>query len=155
MYAFDMHTAVYLSCGPEKKDYYYASASLKKEFSELDLNACLTPKEEIEKMVSRIMLYQSGELGPPLDTDTGELRTLYNKARSVEHCKSLLPPDFNMNSVFNLLFYEGVKKNFVKFFQNDLEVIEKILTTLNEEDFGKLLEDSIQGIEKSNQLWTC
>ena len=133
---FQMNTAMYLSCGPEEggSEFYYASKAKTKQFTPYDINECMKKGDEIDALAAKISLYESGELEPPTNTSSGELRQLYNQSRALEHCVEILGRGPNVNNVFNLLFYEGVKKNFGKFYESDLADVEKVLQGLTIEN---------------------
>lgn len=133
---FQMNTAMYLNCGPGEggNEFYYASKAKTKQFTQFDINECLKKGDEIDALSLKVSAYESGELEPPTNTSSGELRQIYNQARALEHCVEILGRGPNVNNVFNLLFYEGVKKNFAKFYESDLAEAERALQGLNVEN---------------------
>ena len=132
---FQMNTAMYLNCGPgEGQEFYYASKAEKKQFSPYDINACLKKGAEIDELQIQVSKFESGEVEPPKDTARGELRELYNKARALEHCVEILGRGPNVNNVFNLLFYDGVKKSFASFYDSDLTEAQKAIAAINLND---------------------
>ena len=148
---FGLNTAMYLRCGPEEDEFYFSSKDRSKKFSELDIKNCEIKAAEIKDMYTKVKLYQSGELEPPLDTN-GALRQLYDTARSSEHCTEILPRGFNANNVFNLLFYDGVKKSFAKFYKEDLELAQKIINDLNIEEIEKNINQEIKILEENLRI---
>lgn len=88
-----------------EKDYYYSSKQRALKFHEFDASKCLTMREELDKMSDDYKKYQYGDVEPPSDSSKGELRDLYDEARSVEHCVEILEADLDVNNLFNLRFY--------------------------------------------------
>lgn len=145
-----LNSSMYLICkdGTNEGEYYYGSQREEKVFKPFDIKECESKKTEIESLINGINKYDSGELEIPNDTTTGELRKIYTKARSIEHCGEMLNLPLNLNRVFNLLFYEGVKKNFSDFYQADLKEVDTIMSEFKFEDF----EYGFKGhLEKSNK----
>lgn len=134
-----MNAAMYLECndGTNEAEFYYGSQKEGKNFRPFDIKECEGKRNEIEQLNATIQKYQSGELEPPKDTANGELRQIYNQARRIEHCGEIVGTKLNLNAVFNLLFYEGVKKNYTNFYKDDLAEVEKILADMSIEDIEK------------------
>lgn len=109
--------------------FYYGSQNKAKGLTEFLNGECQKPevKKEIKEIMSRYRLYYSGELNPPSDTVNGEMRKIYNKSRKLEHCLQESNSVISLNSVFNLLFFNGVKESFAQFYKDDLKKIEKVL----------------------------
>jgi hypothetical protein len=144
---FQLNSAVFVNCDPENsKEFYYSSESQTRRFSEFGAKECFKKIKDIENYYERISLYQSGELEPPKET-TGELRQIYNFVRANEHCLELLESPLEANKVFNLLFYDGIKKNFAKFYENDLEEAQKILDTMNIENYIEVTNADLAKVE--------
>ena len=148
-----MNAAMYLLCndGTNEGEFYYGSLKEGKNFRPFDIKECENKKSEIEALISKVNQYYSGELEIPKNTASGELRQLYNEARRIEHCGEILQMDLNLNTVFNLLFNEGVKQNFANFYKSDLEEAEKMLGDLKIEDletgFKKFQEEQNKSLE--------
>lgn len=143
-----MYTAVYVQCGPgdEAQQFYYSSHNKSKGFAEFKMDECYT-NPELKPVVNEYQKYYSGELEPPKDTATGSLRQLYNKARSLEHCFQVTNQNIDVNHVFNLLFYEGVKNNFAEFYQDDLKTAQEGLN-LDLAEIVKASEEAIKKLEE-------
>jgi hypothetical protein len=141
-------------CSEEGKGFYYAS-KLDRNFNVLDPSACEKAMQELALIAPEFDKYNSGELEPPTDTGpNGALRKIYDKVRTHQHCLKS-SQDFsqnlygiNDNAAFNLLFWEGVKKNFAEFYNEDMLEAEKIINEINAEDLIKGTEESIAKIEK-------
>jgi hypothetical protein len=155
-----LNSAFYLSCTDEKKEkeFYYRSLPIK-SLTSFDTKECLEKRDEIEAIIAELNSYDSGEKEPPKDTSNGELRKLYNKARRYEHCGDLLGLYLDLNAVFNLLFYEGVKENFGAYYKDDLAQAEAIIKELDIEELLKtigeknhLREESISELENKLKL---
>lgn len=145
---FQMNTAMYLNCGPgEGQEFYYASKAKTKQFTPYDINECLRKGDEIDALSLKVSAYESGELEPPTNTASGELRQIYNQARALEHCVEILGRGPNVNNVFNLLFYEGVKKNYAKFYESDLAEVERALQGLNIENMERSFQAEMAKLE--------
>jgi len=106
----------------------------------------LKKKSEVEAIAAEFQKYDSGELEPPLNTQ-GALRQLYNKARRLEHCVEQLEIDLDVNAVFNLLFYQGVKENFASYYKDDLQEAEDIFKDLNPASLTEAMGLSIKNSE--------
>ncbi len=131
----------------EENSFYYASKERGLKFQKFDASKCLTMKEELDKMSEAYGKYHSGEIEPPQDPSRGELRDLYDKARSVEHCAEMLEVDLNVSNLFNLRFYSAVKENFGRFYKDELEEAKKILSSINIDEIVKNLESEISLVE--------
>src|SRR5690606_2256600 len=119
----------YLNC-EDDKEFYYGNDGSRKTFKSFNTKECLEKRSEVEAIAVEFQKYDSGELEPPLNTQ-GALRQLYNKARCLEHCVEQLEIDLDVNAVFNLLFYQGVKENFASYYRDDLQEAEDIFRDLN------------------------
>lgn len=147
---FTLNSGLYLQCVDPKKnetEYYYGSKKKTKKFSVIDMEAC-KDQEKIKDLAAKVSKYYNGELEVPENTSSGELRQLYNLGRSLEHCFDPDAPIVNMNNVFNLLFYEGVKKSFAHHYKNDLETVEKNLQELTVEMMEANADAAISKTEK-------
>ena len=124
----NLNAAIYVQCedGTNKSDYFYASHDRAKGFTKMEIDSCYT-NPELKTVSATFQKYLSGELEPPTNTASGELRALYNKARSLEHCMEITQTPIDMNALFNLLFWGGVKKNFANFYKDDLAKAEELL----------------------------
>lgn len=121
--------------------YYYGLISSKdqheRQLRPFDKNECLNAKKELQTLSLRLDKYDSGELEIPKDTAGGELRQIYNKARSFEHCSSIIGEIINTNKVFSLLFYEGEKKNFANFYDKEMQEAENYMKGLDSKEIVK------------------
>jgi hypothetical protein len=148
-----LNSALYVECSQvkgEEKGYYYGSKS-SRQFRPFDFKECLEKKTELQEMAAKIQKYISGELEPPLDTQRGELRVLYNKARANEHCSEVTEVFINTNALFNLLFHEGVKQNFSEYYKTDLAEVTELLKNLGPEEIEKNILDKIARQEQAIQ----
>jgi hypothetical protein len=134
-----------------EKDYYYSSKQRALKFHEFDASKCLTMREELDKMSDDYKKYQYGDVEPPSDSSKGELRDLYDEARSVEHCVEILEADLDVNNLFNLRFYSAVKENFARYYKDDLAEVEKMLQSIKPEDIIKNLEFKVKLLEEQAQ----
>lgn len=127
-----LNAAAYLICdNQEQEEFYYSSKDPSKTFKKLNLKECLSKTDELKAISEEFTHYFDGTKEIPEDTTNGALRQLYNKARAIEHCSSMLNVDLNVNKIFNLLFYNGVKKNFSEYYKDDLAKISKILSEVD------------------------
>ncbi len=158
-----LSAAVYVSpvCEEESpeddKEFYYSSKERSLKFQEFDASKCLSMKNELFSMSDIYLKYDSGELEPPQDPSSGELRNLYDRARAVEHCFENQNVNLNVSNLFNLRFYSAVKENFARFYKDDLEEAERILNTITPDSMAKNLQSQIELLtpsleEAQNQL---
>lgn len=145
-----LNAALFLQCsdGSTTHDYYYGSKKSKK-IEKFDIQECLKKKDELLALAQEINKYSSGEIEPPTDTQNGALRTVYNKARALEHCAELADVPVNVSAAFNLLFYGGVKESFGKFYKDDLKKAEEIIATISPEEIEKNFRENMAKEEKS------
>lgn len=126
--------------GTETAFYYGLISSSDQHARQLrpyDKNECLNAKKELEILKLRLDKYDSGELEVPKDTANGELRQIYNKARSFEHCSVIIGEIINANKVFSLLFYENEKKNFANFYDKEMQEAEGYIKGLDSKEIVK------------------
>jgi hypothetical protein len=117
----------------------------------MDIGECQFKRQELRTIREQTSLYLSGEKIVPRDTRSGDLRRLYNQARNLEHCAENINEPIDVNIIFNLLFYEGVKSNFVSMYQEDLEEVEKYLK-LNLSSLEKNFQDYVN--QTNNEIKT-
>lgn len=136
-------------CSEEGKGFYYAS-KLDRTFRVLDPSACEKAMQELAQIAPEFDKYNSGELEPPTDTGpNGPLRKIYDKVRTHQHClKAGMGSTQNLyglndSAAFNLLFWEGVKKNYAEFYDKDMQEAQKIMDAIKAEDVIKGTEESI------------
>lgn len=155
-----LHAAMYLDCD-ENNEFYYGADGSSKKFRPFDMKECEKKKPEMEAIVKAMAKYESGEMEPPSNTATGEIRQLYIQARRLEHCNAILGPEngVNTNNIFNLLFYEGVKESFASFYKDDLQKAESIISELDlnaiekgMEDYQKKQDENIKALSDKIQL---
>lgn len=127
-----LNAAVYLDCEENQKgeEYYYTSKNRSQSFALYGNSACKGKEKEFDDILAQMGLYDSGKKEPPTDTARGELRQIYIKARNLEHCGQYFKKRLNLNNIFNLLFYEGVKKNFAAYYGSDLAQADKVIKEL-------------------------
>ncbi len=133
----DVYAAVYvdISCldpaaaGDDDQQYLYSSLRGRK-FVYANLSDCEGASEAIYGIKEAFNNFMSGEKEPPLNSTSGELRKIYNTVKKYEHCLNG-SGGINSNNVFNLLFWNGVKKNFAKFYEADLLKAQQILGNLS------------------------
>ena len=140
-----LHAAMYLNCADDN-EFYYGNDGSRKTFKRMNMKECQEKKHEVEAIAQEFQKYDSGELEPPLNTQ-GALRQLYNKARRLEHCVEQLQVDLDVNAVFNLLFYQGVKENFASYYKDDLEEAEDIFKDINLQSMTEAMDQSIKNSE--------
>lgn len=146
-----MNASMYLECndGTKEGEFYYGSLKEGKSFRSFDIKECEGKKEEVEYLATKISMYSMGEMEPPKDSANGDLRKLYNQARQLQHCGEILDIEMDMNTLFNLLFYEGVKKNYANFYKEDLDEAKKIFETLKIEDVEVGLRGELENQKKA------
>ena len=126
-----LNAAVYVNCEESGgQEYYYTSKNRAQGFSTYGAKECGAKAKEFEAIIANMGDYTSGEKEPPADTARGELRQIYIQARNLEHCSEFLGKQLDVNAIFNLLFYEGVKQSFTAFYKTDLEEAEKAIQEL-------------------------
>ncbi|GEM_PF-2395177 len=134
---------------PENEtSYYYGKLGETKTFRKFDLAECLEAKKKLLSLKTRLDMYDSGELEPPTNTASGELRQIYNESRAHEHCAELIGDVLDSNKVFGLLFYEGQKKNFADFYDKQMIEAEEIYSGLKLEDIVKSSEEGLKSQEE-------
>lgn len=138
----------------DNEAFYYGSQNSDRGLEVLDFAECSKPEviKDISEMTPLFEKYYSGELEPPADTTNGELRQIYNKTRRYEHCLDDNRSPITSSSVFNLLFYNGIKESFSDFYKDDLNKAEDILKNLNLDDVIKNQEKMLQDMEEQNNL---
>lgn len=134
----------------EEKSFYYASKERGAQFKPWSTD-CRKPHESLKKDAARAALYETGELEPPLNPSSGELRQIYDRARGNEHCLDGSGIPLNVSNVFNLRFYDAVKKNFTHFYEKELALSEKILSSITTESLKKNFGPVIALMEKEEQ----
>ncbi len=145
-----LNSAVYLKtmCKEDEEGFYYSSMG-GRTFDQLKLSECEKAIAEVKLLYPNFLHYESGEIEPPKDTVNGELRKIYNKVRANEHC---LKSDYtlggiNAHNVFNMLFMEGVKKNFAHYYQDELKEVEEIIASINPDNIIKTQEEELKRID--------
>lgn len=126
-----MNTAVYLEplCSPENQEelaMYYGS-KINKKFSKFDLSQCAKSVSVVNDINVKFGRYDSGEIEPPKNPSDPTIKTLYDQARSLEHCLAELEAPLDVNALFNLRFYDAVKSNFASFYQTEINQVVGIL----------------------------
>lgn len=144
----NLNAALYIQCsdGSSIQDYYYGSKNSRK-FSEMHTKECLEKMPELTKLNLEIEKYKSGELEPPKDTRNGQLRAMYNFARAYEHCSEITGVNININALFNLLFYEGVKQSFAHYYKADLQEAAKLIEAMTPEEIEKNILEQVKVME--------
>jgi hypothetical protein len=139
-----LNAAIYVNpvCeNPEEAvGYYFASGQRAKRFQPVQTTECDRMRPQIRQMSERFRLYNDGVIEPPVDPSTGELRELYSQARAIEHCIFNDDSGMNVSQLFNLRFYDGVKKSFANYFKDDLAEVEEILKTVTPESLKENFE---------------
>lgn len=127
-----LNAAVYLDCeeGQKGEEYYYSSKHRSQSFALYGNSSCKGKEKDFDEILTQMGLYESGKKEPPTDTARGEIRQIYIKARNLEHCGQYFKKRLNLNNIFNLLFYEGVKKNFAAYYKSDLAQADKVIKQL-------------------------
>ncbi len=145
-----LNSAVYLKtmCKEDEEGFYYSSMG-GRTFDQLKLSECEKAIAEVKLLAPNFLNYESGQIEPPKDTVNGELRKIYNKVRANEHC---LKSDYtlggiNAHNVFNMLFMEGVKKNFAHYYQDELKEAEEIIDSINPDNIIKAQEEELKEID--------
>ena len=143
-----LNAAVFIQCDETLKDdgYYFNSKHRENGFAKMDTKRCFDDVV-IDKLIEDFSKYYSGEVEPPKDTVNGETRSIYNRARSLEHCYEIRGKGVNATSAFNIVFYEAVKKNFVNFFKDDLE---KVSAEVSRIDPNEIIKDGVKEILELN-----
>lgn len=144
-----MNTGVYveLECvGPNKL--FYGLNEQSRGIRSLDIRECDGKEELIGRISADITRYYEGESEPPADTTNGELRRIYNQGRRYEHCGAYLNREYSMGQAFNLLFYNGIKSNFAKYYGNDLARAGEMLGTITAEEMTAPYAEAIRDMEE-------
>lgn len=146
----NLNAALFLQCsdGTTTHDYYYGSKKSKK-IEKFDMKECLEKKKELQELSLEVNRYISGEIEPPADTQNGALRAIYNRARSLEHCSELTDVPVDVNAVFNLLFYGGVKSSFAHFYKDELIEAGEIIDGISPEEMEKNFRKNQAETEKT------
>jgi hypothetical protein len=132
----ELNAAIYLD--PQcDEDYYFASKNRGDKFRSLNTRECQEKRAELDKMSQRYHLYYSGEIEPPQNPSSGELRNMYDTARSLEHCIELNNISLNVSNLFNLRFYEAVKSNFANYYKDDLKKAEEYINSIDPKEVEK------------------
>ncbi len=143
-----MNVGVYveLECvGPNKL--YYGLDDQSRGIRSLDISECNGKEEIVGKIAADITRYYEGESEPPTDTANGELRRIYNQGRRYEHCGAHLNREYSMEQAFNLLFYNGIKNNFAKYYGNDLARAGEMIGTITPEEVTAPYLEAINTLE--------
>ena len=127
----------------EEKPYYYGKIGQSRLLRPFDLQECVNAKKDLLALKDRLDKYDSGELEPPKNTASGELRDIYNQSRSHEHCSEVIGDVLDSNKVFGLLFHDGVRNNFADYYDDQMKEAEKIVKDLSIEE---LLQSSEKGL---------
>ncbi len=140
-----MNAGVYaeLECREDNNKFFYGLDDRGRRTRSMDIKECDDKRDVVREIQTSITKYYSGELEPPLDSRNGELRRIYNLGRRYEHCGAYLDLEFSMTQAFNLLFYDGVKKNFAKYYADDLARAAQIIGTITPEQTMKPYLDEI------------
>lgn len=144
-----MNTGIYaeIECREDSNKFFYGLDDTSRRMRTMDIKECDDKKEVVAEIQSKITKYYNGEMDPPLDTRNGEMRRIYNLGRRYEHCGAYLDLEFSMTQAFNLLFYDGLKKNFSKYYANDLARAGQIIGDITPADVTKPYLDAIALIE--------
>jgi hypothetical protein len=146
-----MNTGVYaeIECSEDNNKFFYGLDDTSRRMRSMDIKECDDKRDIVAEIQSKISKYYNGELEPPVDSTNGELRRIYNQGRTYEHCGAYLGLEYSMSQAFNLLFYNGIKRNFAKYYADDLARAGQIIGTITPEDVTKPYLD---GIAKSEAL---
>lgn len=89
-------------------------------------------KDDFKIAEESFLKYFNGELPIPVDTSSGDLRNIYNFARSKQHCIHEKYPHSNLDpdKVGLILFYNGVKENFPAVFSKTINDAQRELDSL-------------------------
>jgi hypothetical protein len=148
-----LHAAIYLKpeCSQKDDNSYYYGSKLDRIFTAYEPDQCEVAGTELGPLIGRIRKFESGENEPSRERSQ-EIRQIYNTVRTHEHCIPSLGLPLNANHVFNLLFYEDIKKNFAHYFEEDLKEAETIVSSINMEEIinGQMeeLKKSIEHLEQ-------
>ena len=132
----------------DEKTYYYGKVGATKVLRPFDLQECVKAKQKLLDLKDRLDKYDSGEIEPPKNTASGELRDIYNQSRSHEHCSQVIGDVLESNKVFGLLFHEGMKNNFADYYDEEMKEAEGIFKEMNLTDVIKASEQGLADFEK-------
>lgn len=107
-------------------------------------NECNEKKDEFNSSREILEKYYFGELDIPKDTANGELRRLYNFFRQNEHCKNFILNYPSLDTIFNLLFFDGIKESFAEYYADDLKKFEKEWYSLTKEEYESYTKAQIK-----------
>lgn len=144
-----LNAAVFIQCDETLREegYYFSSKHREDGFAKMDTKKCLD-EAVISKLIADHAKYANGEVEPPKDTVNGEMRSIYNQARSLEHCLEITGKGVNASEAFNLLFYEGVKRNFSEFYKDDLVKVSEEFSKLDANEMIKAILEKNAAMEK-------
>lgn len=132
-----MNTGIYveLDCeGPDKL--FYGLDDTSRRMRSLDIKECDGKEDLVRQIGEDITRYYTGASEPPADTRNGELRRIYNQGRRYEHCGAHLDMEYSMSQAFNMLFYDGLKKNFAAYYRDDLARAGEIIGEITAEELS-------------------
>ena len=149
-----MHTAVYLEplcaedAGSENAMYYGSSTN--KKFSKFDLGQCGKSAAVLSDINIKFSRFDNGEVEPPKNPSDPSIKTVYDQARSLEHCINEMEIPVDVNALFNLRFYGAVKENFATFYREELEQTTRILNEERNEwnSLEKEIDDQLAKIDE-------
>lgn len=147
-----MNTAVYVepACSEDQELAMYYGSTTTKKFSKFDLSQCAKSAGILNQITLKFSNFDSGEVEPPKDPSDPSIKTVYDQARSLEHCIQQLEIPLDVNALFNLRFYDAVKTNFANFYKNEVDQVAAILKSDQSslEFLEKDIEDQIANIEE-------
>ena len=148
----NLNAAMYIQCsdGSSIQEYYYGSKK-SRQFAPLEMKECLDKKQQLTELTEKLDKYMDGELVVPKDTQNGELRQMYNLARTYEHCSEITGVNVNVNALFNMLFYEGVKESFGNYYKQDLLEAEKVINNLSMDEVEKNVREYLGKIRETHE----
>ena len=155
----NLNSAIWVDprCSSEGKGFYYGS-ELGRTFKVLDISMCEKGFDELSKVVPAYTMYSLGNLEPPSYTGPeSELRKIYDLVRTYQSCLETEPAigayrlgGINPNSVFNLLFWHDLKKNFGEYYDEEMERLRPIVEGIDFSELERIISQQIQ--EKQGEL---
>ena len=143
-----LNAAVYVNppaCKVDLEDYdgfLYTSEGGRK-FSPMVNRDCDKKLEKLIPMEAQLAKYISGELEPPTNTQA-ELRQIYNAYRTNHHCLANQSNFTDPETVFNLLFWHGVKESYANFYESDLKEVAETINSFSQEAATSEIDKQIQ-----------
>ena len=138
----------------------YSQTGAGNKFSRLKdaLQCTAAERKKLEFYSSVVQRYFSGNEDIPGWTDKGPLRDAYSYARQLEHCLQDGEFFLNPDRVGHLLFWDGIRQNFMENFRKEMQAGQDAYNSLsmtnprtpNQKNFAELLKAAKSSIGKTD-----